>query len=47
MERARQELEVIATLMESDQPITEGVKEWIVKAVTRSREVLNQQEEDK
>ncbi|WJT09230.1 hypothetical protein [Vibrio harveyi] len=47
MERARQELEVIATLMESEQPISEGVKEWIIKAVTRSQEVIRQQEEDK
>lgn len=43
MYQTKQELEVIATLMELDEPLSEGVREWITNSLVRSRKVVRQQ----
>ncbi|QGH49254.1 hypothetical protein [Vibrio owensii] len=40
MKQAELDLEVVIALMESDQPLTDGAKEWIVTAASRLKEVL-------
>ncbi|WP_274882455.1 hypothetical protein [Vibrio harveyi] len=46
MEQERLDLEVIAALMELEQPLSDGVREWIAKAAMRCIDSLKSKNED-
>ncbi|WJT09295.1 hypothetical protein [Vibrio harveyi] len=46
MESIKLDLEVIATLVECDEPLNDDVKQWIITALARAREKVTSFEKE-